>query len=78
MKVTRLWRGMRIRLTDPEYRALVLLVELGLANLETARAMAESASVRGHLRSQRWRSEAGPLRIDEDRRPEGYAAPAGP
>ena len=35
MHITRLKRGYRIRLTDSEYSALVLLVNLGQADMES-------------------------------------------
>lgn len=68
MKVARLCRKMRISLTDAEFKALALLVEIGLDNLDTETAMAEKKPVRRHLNSPRFRQLAGPLAVDLDKR----------
>jgi hypothetical protein len=70
MRVVRMRRGWRLRLTDNEYEMLRAAVNKGLATLNTEERDALPYKVRKVLLSDnRWSLNGGPLAADEDRRP---------
>lgn len=69
MKVARMRRGWRVRLTDNEYELLRAIVARGLGTVEPNQTDAWPYKIQKVLFSERWTQPHGPLIADEDRRP---------
>jgi len=67
MKVVRMRRGWRLRLTDNEFELLQEAVKRGLPTIDPVAAESLPYKVRKVFDSTRWKLD--PLVADEDRRP---------